>query len=345
MLILILILTIIAVIVAASWFIIRGITNYHKSDKYIQKEKERLTRPSDVRQLAEEYNISPEYEKIIAEFCRNEKLKNIKYLIKNSVEISEILRKHYFKLKEKKADAKTINDFFTLQYKFEEITAKTKRLRHTNQIPDGSVVFYISTSGEQLPLNLIKKSREALYLELPDFLVQRKQEPKLLERNRYSYKSNDGISYTFSSRTIRYEKNEENKNIMLIAHTEKLLTEVQRHYKREYSNIKCTFSPMQVIRSSNSKEDDSYIISDKTYLGILTNISGGGCCIKNELPIKEGQYLNVNLSELGIKETVIGLIKKTRKLPDGFFALHIQFIELTIETQNKILTYVYKYEI
>ena len=339
------ILAIIAALVAATWFIIRSISNYHHSEKFLQKERERLTTYSDVKILAKENNLPPEFEKGLWELCKVNQVPNIRFFIKDTLAVTELLKNHYFKLKEQKASAQDINNFFNLQYKVEQITAKTKRLRHTKQIPDNSIIFYVSAQGEQSPFQLIKKTKEALCLEVPESIIKRNKQPKLLERNRYIYKTSDGLSYTFVTRPIRFEKSDDGKNYMLIAHSEKLLTEVQRHYKREFLSSKCSFSAIK-LNSEAADEENQYIFSEKSYNGELTNISGGGCCIKTTLPIKEKQHLNVNLEQLGIKETVIGLIRKTRKLPDGnYFALHIQFIELTIETQNKILAYVYKYEI
>ncbi|MCR4734272.1 MAG: PilZ domain-containing protein [Treponema sp.] len=345
MLAFIIILSIIACLIAAAWFIVHSRISYKKSDKYLEKEKNRLTSARDIKNLFKEYNIPSEYEKPFFEICRDYKIPNILYFIKDPMAISELFQKRYFELKKQKASAQEINDFFSLLYKIEQITIKNKRLNHTKQIPDSSVIFYLTTSGEQNPFTLISKTKEALYLEVPEFLIKRNQQPKLLERNRFVYKTTDGLSYTFVSRAIRYEKDSEGKNIMLIAHSEKLLTEVQRHYKREFLNTNCSFSAIKLNSNAEEDSDDKYIFSNKEYRGILTNISGGGCCIKTSLPIKEKQNLNVNLSNLGIKETIIGLIRRTRKLPDGHFALHIQFIEITLETQNKILAYVYKYEI
>ena len=109
-----------------------------------------------------------------------------------------------------------------MQYKIEQITAKTKKLRHTNQIPENSIVFFITPQGEQHPFTLAKKSKEAFYLEIPEFWVTKKHQPELLQRNRYIYKTNDGIAYNFVSRPIRYEKTPEGTNYMLVAHSEKL---------------------------------------------------------------------------------------------------------------------------
>ena len=42
---------------------------------------------------------------------------------------------------------------------------------------------------------------------------------------------------------------------------------------------------------------------------------------------------------------IVGLIKKTRKMPDGTFALHIQFIKFSTKEQNKILAFIYGFDL
>ena len=44
--------------------------------------------------------------------------------------------------------------------------------------------------------------------------------------------------------------------------------------------------------------------------------------------IKEKQYIGVMLPDTGIEETIVGIIRRTRKLPTGKLALHIQFMQI-----------------
>ena len=81
------------------------------------------------------------------------------------------------------------------------------------------------------------------------------------------------------------------------------------------------------------------------YAGKITNISAGGCCIQTTLPIKEKQYIGVSLPDTGIDEVMVGIIRRTRRLPTGKLALHIQFVQISLFAKNRINTLVYKYEL
>ena len=96
-------------------------------------------------------------------------------------------------------------------------------------------------------------------------------------------------------------------------------------------------------RKRKGVKNNIFSISEKSNEGILLNISEGGCCIKTNLAIKENQNILIHLPFLQTDEQIIGIIKHTRKFTDKTFALHIQFINLSIKTKNLILSYVYNF--
>ena len=227
-------------------------------------------------------------------------------------------------------------------YSIELITAQTKTLISTRQIPVNTVLFYLTNDSEKFPFTLVESTKEAMILEIPEFFYKSPNKPELLERSRYVFKTENGLTYNFISRTMRYEENKDTgKILMLVAHTENLATQMHRHFRREMFDDQCFFS--SVKKGTDKKE--KYIVSEKKYEGQLSNISGGGCCIKTDLPVKENQLIAMDFPKIQVKEQVIGIIKRTRKLPTGTFALHIQFLDISLESQNMIMAYVYKYEL
>ena len=96
-------------------------------------------------------------------------------------------------------------------------------------------------------------------------------------------------------------------------------------------------------KKHNSEED--FVVRPKEYEGRITNISSGGCCIKTTLPIKEKQYLSLRVPSLELHEHIIGIIRKTRKLVDNTYNLHIQFLKISLDSKNRINTIAFKYEI
>lgn len=325
--------------------IVKKILDYKKSPEYLEKEKNRLTTFSDVKKIADEYNLTKNKRDLLWEICRITKCRNFYYLIKQSDPLVEKTFRDAYKIfNQKKTDIGKKDDFFTLLYKVESIIAVIKTITSTRSIPISAVVFFITETGEQLPLYVVKNTKDGFFLEIPEFLFNSHKKPKTMERCRFTYKTNNGLAYNFVSRTIRYDTSNDGQILMVINHTEDLICQVQRHYKREFLEEKCIFSPIQ-INKTKTENNNMFIYSTKEYTGKVTNISAGGCCIQTELPIRENQHLKVSFPTLEINGRIIGVIKRTRKLQNGMFALHIQFINISLETKVQIYEYVNKYTI
>ena len=341
----IIIILIVILVLFLIWFIAKKIKDYYASDKYIEKETNRITRRNDVVKFCKEHELSQHDFNILWNVCRITNCKNILYSFKSNTQVLETFRAAYNQMINFGMTDQKINDFFVLQYKIETIVAKLKGIKSTHSIAVDKIVFYITDMGEQLPLFVYKNERDAFFLELPEFLYKSPRRPKLLVRQRFTYKTENGLSYNFITRIIRYnEDTSANKFLMVVSHTEQLECTSQRNSKREYIEVDVGFCPVKKEKDDPRKKSD-YIYSTKVYNGKLTNFSAGGCCIQTELPILENQCMCLILKNLGVTEKVIGIIRRTRRLQNGKYALHIQFIDISIKTTNKLYTLIYKYEI
>ena len=88
----------IAVFVFAIWFLTRHFLEYKKSDKYIQKQLERITTQKDVRKFSEDNRLTPEMQTLLWDICKTMQLPNINYLIKQADVIAENCKKYYYPL-------------------------------------------------------------------------------------------------------------------------------------------------------------------------------------------------------------------------------------------------------
>ncbi|MCI7566117.1 MAG: PilZ domain-containing protein [Treponema sp.] len=328
-------------------FLFKRAQIYKTSEKYLQKEQSRKTKYSDVVKLCKNNNFKAEDQAILWEVCQVTQCTNILYILQKNSDVLDLFRQAYNLMLEKKlfTDVK-MNNFFNCLYKLELMVAQTKKIVSTQQIPLQSMVFYITEEGEQLPFTVIQNDKDFFTVEIPDFLYNSPRKPQLLIRSRFNYKTSDGLSYNFVSRIVRYDTNQEGVYKAIIAFTDKLECQAQRHFKREFIQEKCIFSSVTPDPKANVKKgEDPYKYFDKMYMGKLSNISGGGCCIQTKLPIKEKQHICIILPTMGIDEKIVGMIRKTRKLPSGLFALHIQFEKISMKAKNRIFTLVYKFEL
>ncbi len=343
--IILILLIIFAVILGIAFIVFMRFKNYYKSEKYLEKERSRKTKYKDIQKIAKDNNLTSQDSSILWEVCRVTECNNIIYLLKSNEEINELFRTAYQIMKEKNLfTPQKMNNFFVCLFKLELIVAQTKKVLSTRQIPEQTVLFYISPEGEQYPFTVVQNQKDFFVVEIPDFIYNSPRKPEKLTRSRFTFKTHDGLSYNLVTRIIRYNQANDGKYQMIISHTDQLESQAQRHFKREFFEMQCNFA--SVKENPDSKKSESkYIVSETEYEGKLSNISAGGCCIQTTLPIKENQLIGVILLDAGIDETIIGIIRKTRKLPTGMLALHIQFLEISIEARNRIYTLVYKYEL
>ena len=334
-----------AVILGIAFIVFMKIKSYYKSEAYIEKERNRKTKYKDIQKLTKENNLTPAEASILWDICRITQCSNILYSVKSNLEVNNLFRNAYNIMKEQNLFTETkLNDFFTCLFRLETIVAQTKKVLSTRQIPPSSVIFYISDAGEQYPFTVNQNQKDFFTAEVPEFIYSTPRRPPLLTRSRFTFKTSDGLSYNLITRIIRYNEANDGKIYMVISHSEQLECQAQRHFKREFFEKECSFKAVKV-NPNPKKGEQKYSFSDKEYQGKLTNISAGGCCIQTTLPIKEKQHIGLNFSDSGIEQTLVGIIRRTRRLPTGKLALHIQFLDMPLAVKNRIHILVYKYEL
>ena len=343
--IIIILLAIFAAILGIAFIVYMKIKNYYKSEQYIEKERSRKTKFKDIQKLAKEHNLTSTEANTLWDVCKITDSNNILYSIKSNNEVNELFHTAYDIMKSKNmfTDEK-LDDFFTTLFKLEMIVAQFKKVVSTRQIQEQTVIFFISDEGEQYPFTVTQNQKDFFTAEIPEFIYKSPRKPALLTRSRFTFRTSDGLSYNLIARIIRYSEGNDGKYYMVLSHSEQLECQAQRHFKRDFFEKECHFKAVKCDPKAKKRED-MYSFSEKEYSGKITNISAGGCCIQTDLPIKEKQYIGVKLPDTGIDETIVGIIRRTRRLPTGKLALHIQFVQISLATKNRIHILVYKYEL
>lgn len=333
----------IALIVVLIWYSFKAIDNYKKSPKYIEKEKNRTTTYKDIKNFAKYYHLTPDQTKMLWDVCRITKCHNFSYLLKDIQQIYSLFKTAYQYYVDAGISGEKLTNFFNLLYKVENIAELDDNLKTTKSLKAGAIVFYLNPKGEQFPFYVIRNTPDYFLLEIPEFLFNSEKRPKPLERQRFTYKNSEGTDFNFISRIQRYEQSSDKQCFILVAHTDKIESTVQRHYRRQYIDKEAKFFAIKINEQAKGN-DDIFIYSNKMYSAQVSNISAGGCCINTQLPVKESQHIGLDFSEFNISEKIVGIIRRTRKLPEGGFALHIQFIKISPESKNKLFLLIYNFD-
>lgn len=333
------------IVLIATLFIAHLLIKFNKkkklSAKYIKLQQEKTTTRKDVQLTAKKYNFDSEEENVLWKICKKYKIKNILYVVKQLNVIDEYFKRYYTELKE--TSEIELSVMFRLRFKLERILAGTGILSSTHSIPIKTKIDEIFKDGSKKSYIIVENTKDYLGIQISqnDFYAENK--PQELEKVAFTFTMPTQMSYAFVTRVIKYSKNNENHPILLVAHTNKLLQKQQRHYKRININEDCFFSYTKMQKNKNGKT--SYNTSGQKYKAQVTNISGGGCCITTQLPIKEEQLIYLELLMKNGTIPAVGKIVKTRKSYQAdFFNLHIKFISISVKNRNRLIAYVYNYE-
>lgn len=332
-----------ALIVVLIWYCFKTFDSYKKSPKYIEKEKNRTTTLKDIKNFGKYYHLSPEQTKMLWDVCRITKCHNFAYLLRDINEVYSLFKVAYKEFVSQGISEEKLTNFFNLLYKIENIAELDNNLKTTKSLKTGQIVFYLNTKGEQFPFYVVRNTPEFFTLEIPEFLFNSDKRPKTLDRQRFIFKNSEGTDFNFVSRIIRYEQSTDKQCFIAVAHTDKIISTVQRHYRRQYIDKNAKFFAIKLNENAKGN-DDVFLYSNKMYPAQVSNISAGGCCLNTQLPVKESQHIGLDFSEFNISEKVVGIIRRTRKLPEGGFALHIQFIKISPESKNKLFLLIYNFD-
>lgn len=315
------------------WFLLRIYKKHKETPEFLEKEKNRITNKNDVELLSKKQNLSKTFAALLLKICKMYEIPNILYSIKDIKNICDYFDKYYREQKNN-ISPQEINNLFNLKYKLERIYASYSPLTNTYSLPANMQISQIFKDGSKKNYTLYTNKKEYLAIEVPEAQKDDK-EREALSKIAFTFTSETGMSYAFLTRIMRYEKTADNRLLMIVSHSNNLITKQQRNHKRIYINEKTTFSS---LKKQVEKKQVTFVPSDQKYNCVMTNISAGGCCITSTLPIKEGQMVSIELPFNEEKLNCYGKIIRTRKsLSPGIYNLHIQFLNLPLEVQNSIL--------
>lgn len=330
---------IIALVIVAFFFILKLKKEQEKSPEWIEKQKKHKTTKKNVEIFAEKYKLNLQEKNILWKLCKKYKIPNILYALKDLSELEPFFLQYY--KEEGNESPFDLNSMFKLKFRIDRILAASSIVKTTTSIPKDSRISEIFHDGTKIAFSVFENTKDFLSIKITKEFYESEKKPDNLEKVAFTFHSQTGMRYAFVSRIIRYEQKDDTY-LMIVSHTNELMTKQQRHFKRLLVSEKCKIASVKI--ETNKKQEENYIPSETKYDCMLTNISGGGCCISTTLPIKEGQLTYVELTLGTDTHGLIGTIVKTRKSSaQGIFNLHINFNKVPLEIQNKILAKVYGY--
>lgn len=303
------------------------------SPEWLEAQKKRPTTYGDIEKTAKRLSLSKAEASLLWEICRAAKAPNISYLIYNAAEVDKLFGAQYAAMLQSGTAEKKITSLFRLRRKIEIQDAADTWITSTAGIPEQTKLFFLSPQGVQIRCALKKNTAENMTLSIPQTLYNAENKPAPLSKADFVFTTKSGMTYRFQTRVIRYSIGFDDGTEMILSHTNDLNQQTKRKSKRSDINIPCIFS------AANDKYEKT-----KPHDGVLANISGDGCAILTNLPIKENQRLCVSIMLPDATYEAEGLIVAVHKnASNNTFSLGILFTDISDKARNRIFAYVYRY--
>ncbi len=344
---LMLIILLIFLVLVVIGFILKRIRELHASPQWIEEHKNVTTTKKNIENVSLLAKLDDEEKKLLKQICQKFKPRNIEYLIRDEEAIKALCRQQYDEMKAKNASGEDLDKFFKMLFKLERAHDAVTLVTSTRSLKQGQKFTFIDEKSNKWTLTLERNDQSGLILAIPTSFAKSESKPQRLSKFVLTFKTEAGTIYTLLTRVVRYEEEKSGKYI-LIASSNNTLSYVQRRgSKRKHLENTCMFSAAKIINQGKSQD---FEILEKKYEGKMQNISADGCRLCCSLPIKEGQYLSINFttdtsSEAELKYNAIGYIVGTIKSPDNKqYILHVKYVDIDIDTKNKISAFIYEYD-
>ncbi len=220
-------------------------------------------------------------------------------------------------------------------------------LKSTFLIKPGQTMIITAYNGERYHSKVVSNHTNGLTLSLPVISIEK--EALFRRGNRlklFFWRENDS-GYSFVSKIIDTDK-AKNLPCIHILHSRKLKREQHRKFSRKPLKKSCFLYPAELVsESKRGGQQKKLVIHDNMRnMGIISDVSVGGCSITSTHPHKRGTYLKIEFDlRPGNPIVAFGKVQNIMRRMSGTsgIMMHIQFIKISGSARNQIYSYVYNY--
>lgn len=333
------------VVIAVIYILSRQIHAYLNSPAYLESKKNRPTSTRNINEVSKTAGLIHEERAELIAVCKRHPTPNIAYAIRDPKNLEPWYKEEFQQL-HKQQDEKGKSNLFSLRQKIRLHFSPVENFANSHKIELGTIFTYTASQGVHYRLRLVDKTPDALILELPAIMVEKKDLPEDMTKIDLVFISPAGNGFKMATRVFRFQKGKEGAQQMIVTHSDQLSPLAKRSAERRDVEEICNFASVQVNTIEKGRHTKiEYQHSQTLHEGTLLDISVGGCRITSTLPIKAEQLIYVQ-GKLNLKQedVIIGQIVKTTKRLDGLFILHIKFIKIDEAVINRIQAFVCKYD-
>lgn len=323
----------IIVLILFALYIMPKITARIEESSYSEKNRNKPTTSKNIQRTAKNLKLTKDEKKILSAVFLKNPVPNIRFAVKNAEIFEQYLKEAYFNYREKE-DEESIGLLFELRKKIYKNGEISKILKHSRNIPVGTIFTYTPSQGIHYKLKLSQSLPMEFALEFPKE-ISSEDKPASLSKISFKIIHTDSSAYSIETRVLRYQDGKSGETLLICPQTDKVTPLQKRTSPRIELGGKCAFYPAKKEVGRKNKVTFSKI--EKRHLGILKDASAGGCQIATDIPIKAEQYLYIEALFDGITPAAAyGKILRTTKKRNSEYNLHIKFERIELRTKNRI---------
>lgn len=234
-----------------------------------------------------------------------------------------------------------IEDIFMLRSKMDNIfSAMKQNVTSSRKLPHKTRLFLDFEGIGHYESLLAINNPESFAVVMPLEDINTDAFSWIKKKVRVAFNVTDDAEYVMFTK-VTDEAATEKHGLLFLAHTNRIIRQQKRAFKRNDANISVDIYTLRVVTSGGKKKIQ---VGAKTnFNGLITNLSAGGVAIRAGGTLRENTLVKLEFSlDFKHDDTVIGRVIGNSPIPNSSDRmLHIKFERITKKTRNRIFEYIY----
>jgi c-di-GMP-binding flagellar brake protein YcgR len=299
------------------------------------------------RRAARASGLAEEEVRFLEEYGKALGLSNPDFVFRNTNKLDAFFKDAYKQI-EKSAESEAAAEerkarLFAARESLTHASAQGGSVRSTRQLGRGAPLTFIAPGEESYPSVILAVEPSGLAVEpVADSYGETLRFRRGTKLSCYFYaKSHQG--YQFETRVIGWEKIG-GKDAMVLAHSESVNPLPARRYARREMRAPCTFYRVAVSAAGlKGREKSKAKVENIPYPGTIVDISAGGLGIQSANPLQAGEFIKIVFNTGGGAQSAFGKILRMNKAKTIGGVMHLQFVKISRQGLNAVLSFVYGY--
>jgi c-di-GMP-binding flagellar brake protein YcgR len=300
------------------------------------------------RKAARAAGLPEEEVRFLEEFGRALSLSNPEFVFRNPQKLDAFFKDAYRHI-DKAADSETDADdrkarLFQARERLTHASAQGGNVRSTRQLGRGAPLTFIAPGEESYPSIILAVEPSGLAVEpVSDSYGEALRFRRGTKLTCYFYaKSHQG--FQFATRVTGWEKIG-GKDAMVLAHSDSVSALPARRHARRETKAPCTFYRVAVTATkSKGQQRSAAKVENIPYPGTIVDISAGGLGIQTANPLPAGEFVKIAFNPGGGgAQAAFAKVIRMNKAKNFGGVMHVQFVKISRQGLNAILSYVYGY--